>query len=167
MNAVKEHISLVLSSLAVIISFWAVIETMIGRKQKIIHERVKVLQEACNIINDIPLTENKGVIHFNQIINLRKIVYGYLWFLNEKDFADIKDRFQVININYEKVAGIAINSFDMDLTLTCSLYGEMKYPVELEMFYNEIKAILETELRKTEVLLYKKGKQCSNSRNKK
>jgi len=153
-------ITLILSALAIFVSLYAVLEARTNRKQnyrvQIIREHIKSLQEANYIINDIPVTSEVGVVQFNQIVALKKVIDNNLWILDEIKYAEIKNRFQYVYDKYEKAAGIKLNSFSTDLSVTCALYDEMDFPDELKAFYEEIKLLIENELRKNEMMLSKK-----------
>ena len=153
-------ISLILSALAVFVSLYAVLEARTNRRQnlrvQIIREHIKSLQEANCVINDIPITNDIGIVQFNQISALKKVIDNNLWMIDENIYAEIKKRFQNIYNKYEKTAGIKLNSFSTDLSPTCAIYCEMDFPDELEAFYEEVKLLIENELRENETMLSKK-----------
>jgi len=152
-------ISLVLSALAVFVSLYAVLEARKNRKQnlkvQVIREHIKILQKANHTINDIPITNEVSTVRFKQIAALKEVIENYLLILDEDKYADIKKRFQNVYEKYEKTAGIKFNSFSTDLSETCALYREMDFPSELQTFYEEIKCLIENELRKKEIILSK------------
>lgn len=162
MDKIVNYISLVVSILAVVASFYAVVESRTKRKQdlklQIIKERIQHLENANEIINNIPFDTPNSVRQFNQIVALKQIFSKNILFLDSQKFLDLKERFQKVYDNYEKVSGRRLNMFNMDLTISAELYNELDYPQELDAFYNEVKGFIETELAICQQELVKKSR---------
>lgn len=162
MDKIVNYIPLVVSILAVIASFYAVIENRIKRKQdlklQIIKEKLHYLESANEIINDIPIGSSNSVCQFNKIVALKKIFTNKFLLDGVQKYLILKERFQKIYDNYEKVSGSRLNIFDKDLQTTIQLYKEFDYPQELDSFYYEVKEFLETELTICQKELLKKSR---------
>lgn len=151
MESVLDVISLVVSISAVLVSIYAVVEARRERKQnlklEILRDHLKRLEESRNILMDMPETGDKGVIQFNQICALKKIIDNNYLDLGECEYDNLKIRFNTIYDNYEKVSGKRLNIFNTDLECTCALYGEMDYPKQLSDFYNYIFNMIDADIR--------------------
>lgn len=83
MESVLDVISLVVSISAVLVSIYAVVEARRERKQnlklEILRDHLKRLEESRNILMDMPETGDKGVIQFNQICALKKLLIIIIW----------------------------------------------------------------------------------------
>lgn len=162
MDKIVSYIPLVVSIFAVIASFYAVIENKIKRKQdlklQIIKEKLLYLENASEIINDIPIDAPVDVRQFNKIVALKRIFTKNFLLEDNQKYLSMKEQFQKIYDNYEKVSGSRLNMYSRDLCSTMKLYGELDYPQELDTFYYEVKEFIETELAICQQELVKKSR---------
>lgn len=135
-------ISLLISFGALIVSAFALYETVHARrtraKEKLLQRKIEMCNQAVELISFDASGMAPGTISFNKKIAAERILYKNLLNLNHDQLSELLNQYETINDDYQKVSGQKLGFNNLDLGPTCALYSREDFPPRLNSFYNEI-----------------------------
>lgn len=156
-----ELASLIISFFAMLTGIYAVVES---RKSRIQCKRISENQQQYNItINnvnklrkayknfcDLPKYDDHNAIEFNKYVNVIHAINNDLWFLSSTEKQIWESEMENIQTRFNKVSGINLKmpNSNHDLSTTCALYDDYKFPEDLSLMYTKIKDLLSAQLEK-------------------
>ena len=135
-------IPIIISTIAILISLFALIETVRSRKKKeqknLLQQKLASCNEALNILVFDSISKDSATQSFNELYSVKMVVEKNMLFLPEKAFQQYYKRLMDIVEDYSRVSGNKLNQYSKNLQTTCLLYNKEDFPIELHCFYKDV-----------------------------
>ena len=148
-------LSIVFSAIAVIISFFALMESKKKRKKdsesKLLYKQLEQCDEALEkLVYDKKSIKSREDERWQQLLAIGEVMDEELLNLEGDEREEYYSEYMSIKTNYEKLVGKRLGMSSDSLMTTASIYKMEDFPQELDDFYNRLLSRAHT--RKQEIV---------------